>query len=248
MTHSTQVTALVTGANKGLGKEVCRQLARRGFRVYLGSRDLGRGREAAADLERDGLTVAAIEIDVTDPASVARAAARIAEECDGRLDLLVNNAGIHVGAPALDITVDDMRKTYETNVFGLVSVTHALLPLLARAVSPRIVNVASTTASHALTCDPASLFANEDRSLAYASSKAAVTMLTVQYANAFRRRPEYAHLKVNTVTPGYIATDLNGHSGTRTVAEGACIVLELATIGDDGPSGGFFNDAGVVPW
>lgn len=248
MSQSAPGTALVTGANKGLGKEVCRQLAGRGFRVYLGSREVGRGREAAADLGRDGLTVEALELDVTDPGSVARAAARIAEERGGRLDLLVNNAGIHVGAPALAITVDDMRKTYETNVFGLVSVTKAMLPLLARAAAPRIVNVASTTASHALTCDPTSLFATEDRSLAYASSKAAVTMLTLQYANAFRRRPEYAHFKVNAVTPGYIATDLNGHTGTRTVAEGARIVLQLATIGDDGPSGGFFNDAGAVPW
>jgi NAD(P)-dependent dehydrogenase (short-subunit alcohol dehydrogenase family) len=191
--------------------------------------------------------VTAIDLDVTDAGSVARAAARIGEE-HRRLDVLINNAGIHVGAPALDISVDDMRKTYETNVFGVVCVTRAMLPLLQRSTSPRIVNVASTTASHALTCDPASMFSKEDRSLAYASSKAAVTMLTVQYANAFRRRPEYAHIKVNAVTPGYVATDLNNHAGTRTVEQGSRVVIELSTIPDDGPSGGFFNDEGVVPW
>ncbi len=189
MKHDERVV-LVTGANKGLGKEVVRQLAGRGFVAYLGSRDGARGSDAARDLQRGGCVVTAIDLDVTDAGSVARAAARIGQE-HGRLDVLINNAGIHVGAPALDISVDDMRKTYETNVFGVVCVTRAMLPLLQRSTSPRIVNVASTTASHALTCDPASMFSKEDRSLAYASSKAAVTMLTVQYANAFRRRPEY---------------------------------------------------------
>jgi NAD(P)-dependent dehydrogenase (short-subunit alcohol dehydrogenase family) len=187
------------------------------------------------------------EIDVTDPASVMRVAAQIARE-HGRLDVLINNAGIHVGAPALDITVTEMRKTYETNVFGLVTVTHELLPLLRSSLAPRIVNVASTTASHALTCNPESMFSQEDRSLAYASSKAAVTMLTVQYANAFRRRPEYAHIKVNSATPGYIATDLNNHEGSRTPEQGARVVVDLATIDDDGPSVGFFNDQGAVAW
>src|SRR5258707_967816 len=193
--------ALVTGANKGLGREVARQLARKGLAVYVGSRDAARGEEAMAALGRAGASVVAIEIDVTNASSIQRAAARIADE-HGHLDVLVNNAGIHVGAPALEITVDDMRKTYETNVFAVVEVTRAMLPLLQRAKAPRIVNVASTTASHTLTCDPASMFSKEDRSLAYASSKAAVTILTVQYANAFRRRPDYAHVKVNAVTPG----------------------------------------------
>ncbi len=239
--------ALVTGANKGLGREVARQLARKGLAVYLGSRDAARGEEAMAALGRAGASVVAIEIDVTNASSIQRAAARIADE-HGHLDVLVNNAGIHVGAPALEITVDDMRKTYETNVFAVVEVTRAMLPLLQRAKAPRIVNVASTTASHPLTCDPASMFSKEDRSLAYASSKAAVTMLTVQYANAFRRRPDYAHVKVNAVTPGYIATDLNNHAGTRTVEQGAKVVIDLALIADNGPSGGFFNDEGVLPW
>ena len=137
---------------------------------------------------------------------------------------------------------------HETNVFGVVTVTHAMLPLLRVRASPRIVNIASTTASHTLTCDPDSMFSKEDRSLAYASSKAAVTMLTVQYANAFRPRPEYAHIKINSATPGYIATDLNNNESNRTVEQGARVVIDLATIENDGPSGGFFNDEGAVAW
>ena len=241
------LVALVTGANKGLGKEVVGELARRGMFVYLGSRDYERGLQAAADLMQQKIKVSVIEVDVTNPAHVAAAAAQITKT-HGHLDVLINNAGIHVGAAAVDITLEEMRQTFETNVYGVVTVTHEMLPLLSRSKTPRIVNIASTTASHVLTCSPESMFSKEDRSLAYASSKAAVTMLTVQYANAFRRRPEYAHIKVNSATPGYIATDLNGHQGNRTVKQGARVVIELATIDSDGPSGGFFNDEGPVPW
>jgi NAD(P)-dependent dehydrogenase (short-subunit alcohol dehydrogenase family) len=215
--------------------------------VYLGSRDYERGLQAAADLIQQKIKVSVIEVDVTNPANVAAAAAHITKD-HGHLDVLINNAGIHVGAAAVDITLEEMRQTFETNVYGVVTVTHEMLPLLSRSKTPRIVNIASTTASHVLTCSPESMFSKEDRSLAYASSKAAVTMLTVQYANAFRRRPEYAHIKVNSATPGYIATDLNGHQGNRTVKQGARVVIELATIDSDGPSGGFFNDEGPVPW
>ncbi|KQV79612.1 SDR family NAD(P)-dependent oxidoreductase [Rhizobium sp. Root1220] len=126
--------------------------------------------------------------------------------------------------------------------------THTMLLLLRKSKHPRIVNIASTTASQALASDPSSMFGREDTIVAYASSKAALTMLTVQYANAFRRSAEYAHLKINSATPGYIATGFNGFSGNRSVEEGARIVVELATLSDNGPSGGFFNDAGVVPW
>ena len=239
--------ALVTGANKGLGKEVARQLGRLGLHVYLGSRDLARGRNAAAELAAEGLDVTAVELDVSSEDSVA-ALVGLLHERHARLDVLVNNAGILISRPAFEITANDMRDTYETNVYSVVRMIHAALPLLKAAPHPRIVNIASTTASLTLASDPATMFGREDSIVAYASSKAAVSMLTVQYANAFLRSQEHAHIKINTATPGYIATDLNQHSGNRTVAEGARIVIELATLPDAGPSGGFFNDAGAVPW
>lgn len=242
-----QKIALVTGANKGLGKEVVRELAQLGMKVYLGSRNRAHGMDAAKELHSQGVVVSVLEVDVTNSESVRRAFLEIEHE-HGRLDVLVNNAGIHVAKPAIDITIDEMRKTYETNTFSVVTMIHTMLPLLIKSKSPRIVNIASTTASHALTVDQESMFSREDNSLAYASSKAAVTMLTVQYANAFRRRPGYSHIKVNSATPGYIATDLNHFQGNRTVEEGAKIVIDLATLNDDGPNGGFFNDKGSVAW
>jgi NAD(P)-dependent dehydrogenase (short-subunit alcohol dehydrogenase family) len=123
-----------------------------------------------------------------------------------------------------------------------------MLPLLGKAPAPRIVTVSSTTASLTYNAGPDAKFAGAPNNLAYASSKAAVTMLTVQYANAFRRSPDHRHFKINAATPGHIATDLNGHSGPRTAEQGARIVVELATLPDDGPSGGFFNDDGQLPW
>ncbi|MBH5390300.1 SDR family oxidoreductase [Bradyrhizobium diversitatis] len=239
--------ALVTGANKGLGNEVARQLGRRGLHIYLGSRDLARGEKAASELVAEGLNVVPVQLDVTIDESVA-ALAKELDRRHGQLDVLVNNAGILVSRPAFEITSADMRETYDTNVFGVVRMIHAMLPLLQRSKHPRIVNIASTTASLRLANDATTLFGQTDTIVAYASSKTAVVMLTVQYANAFHRSAAHAHIKINTATPGYVATDLNNHTGNRTVEEGAEIVVELATLPDDGPSGGFFNDAGVVPW
>jgi NAD(P)-dependent dehydrogenase (short-subunit alcohol dehydrogenase family) len=245
MTDGT--VALVTGANKGLGKEVVRQLAGLRMTVYLGSRDAARGAAAAAGLCGDGLNVVPIQLDVTSDESVAAAAEELSGR-HGRLDVLVNNAGIVIHRSTLDITAQEMRETYETNTFGVVRVTHAMLPLLQAAPQPRIVNVASTTASLTLVSAPDSPLGRDDSILAYASSKAAVTMLTVQYSNAFRRSAPHAHIRINAATPGYVATDLNNHSGPRTVEQGAKIVVWLATLPQDGPSGGFFNDDGPVPW
>lgn len=196
--------ALVTGANKGLGKQVARRLAQRGITVLLGSRNRDRGERAADELTSDGLPVAPVQLDVTDAASVAAVVAWLRRE-HGRLDMLVNNAGILVAPSALRTTTEDMRSTFETNVFGVVTVTRAMLPLLRAAPAPRIVNVASTTASLAFNAGLGSKFGQAPNNLAYASSKAAVTMLTVQYANAFQRSTEFAHLKINAATPGHIA-------------------------------------------
>ncbi len=244
---TTTAVALVTGANKGLGREVVRQLARLGVTVVLGSRNVARGEEAARELLAEGLPVSCVELDVTNEASASSVAERIRRE-HGRLDILINNAGIYLARPALEVTAKEMRQTFETNVFGVVTMIHSMVPLLRDAPAARIVNIASTTASQALTSDPKTMFGLENSILPYASSKTAVTMLTLQYANAMRRDPALAQIKVNAATPGYIATDLNNHSGNRTVEQGAKIVIKLATLPDDGPSGGFFNDDGPVPW
>jgi NAD(P)-dependent dehydrogenase (short-subunit alcohol dehydrogenase family) len=239
--------ALVTGGNKGLGLQTARQLAERGATVVLASRDAERGETAASDLRSDGLAVSAVQFDVTDPAGVGRVADQLGTD-HGRLDILVNNAGILVDAPALGTTVDEFRQTFETNLFGVVTVIHAMLPLLRASETPRIVNIVSTTASLTLTSDRSSTLRDSDRILAYAPSKAALNMLTLQYAQAFRRDPRFHHLKINSATPGDIATDLNNHVGPRSPAQGARIVVHLAMLTQDGPSGGFFNEAGSLPW
>jgi NAD(P)-dependent dehydrogenase (short-subunit alcohol dehydrogenase family) len=169
--------ALVTGGNKGLGKEVVRQLAKHGMTVYLGSRDTGRGEAAARSLVEEGLDVIPLRLDVTENESVESVASEL-RRSHGRLDVLVNNAGVLVSRPAFDITADDMKDTYDTNVFGVVRMIRAMLGLLQPSVAPRIINVASTTASLTLSSDATTMFGREDTIVAYASSKAAVTMLT----------------------------------------------------------------------
>lgn len=239
--------ALVTGANKGLGKEIARQLGQRGLHVLLGSRDVQRGTAAALELQHIGVRAEVVALDVTDDASVT-AAVRQVEEKHGCLDVLIANAGILRRVATFQTTATAMRETFETNVFGVVRTIQATLPLLERSARPRIVTIASTTASHALCSDATSLYGSSDTILAYASSKAAVTMLTVQYASAFRRSAAHAHFKINAATPGHIATDLNDHQGSRTAEQGAQIVVELAMLDEAGPSGKFFNDQGIVPW
>ncbi|MFF1704294.1 SDR family NAD(P)-dependent oxidoreductase [Streptomyces sp. NPDC058252] len=233
-------TTLITGANKGLGFETARRLVEAGHIVYVGSRDPGRGRRAA-----EQLGARLVVLDVTDDASVAAAAKTV--EADGGLDVLINNAGIEargegntvVGAG--EVTADMMREVFETNVFGVVRVTHAFLPLLQRSAAPVVVNVSSGLASMARVTDPASP-AYAYPGVAYPASKATVNMITAQYAKAF---PD---MRINAVEPGYTATDLNGRTGTQTVEEGAEIIVRMARIGQDGPTGGYFDAAGPLPW
>ncbi|MEV0404015.1 SDR family oxidoreductase [Actinoallomurus sp. NPDC050550] len=239
--------ALVTGANKGLGKETARRLAHLGMTVYLGSRDPDRGTAAARDLAADGAAVTPVPLDVTDPSDVRAVADRLRRD-HGRLDVLVNNAGATVDTPAASVTAARMRKVFEVNVFGAVGVIHATLPLLQASDAPRVVNVSSTTASLALTGDGTDFGGDAGRRLAYSTSKTALNMLTLQYARAFAADPALAHIRINAVTPGYTATDMTGHQGTRTVAEGVRVIVEFATLSADGPTGGFFNDQGAVPW
>ncbi|WP_031508052.1 SDR family NAD(P)-dependent oxidoreductase [Streptomyces megasporus] len=231
---------LITGANRGLGLETARRLVDAGHTVHLGARDLRRGEEAARRIGAHPL-----RIDVTSDASV-REAARLLRERAGRLDVLVNNAGIAGPArPAGEVTAAEMLEVYDTNVFGAVRVLHAFLPLLEESDAPVVVNVGSGLGSLAVAADPAghaSVVPDWIPAPAYGSSKAALNMVTVQYAHACPT------VRINVVDPGLTATDFNGHAGTRTVEEGAEIIVRMATIGADGPSGGYFSANGVVPW
>jgi len=233
----------VTGANKGIGLEIARQLAREGITVILGSRNEDRGRAAAEKLRAEGLDARPLRLDVTDDQSVASAASLL-EQSAGRLDILVNNAGIAIDdGPPSRISGDVLRRTYDTNVFGLVRVTQAFLPLLRRSDAGRIVNLSSGLGSLTLNSDPTWPFASV-MYLAYNSSKTAVNAITVQFAYELRETP----IKVNAADPGYVATDMNQHQGVRSVEQGAATPVRLATLPPNGPTGGYFNDDGPVPW
>jgi NAD(P)-dependent dehydrogenase (short-subunit alcohol dehydrogenase family) len=237
--------ALVTGANKGIGREIAAQLAELGMTVLLAARDPQRRAEAAAALRSAGGDVHPVGLDVTDPTTV-RAAAEYVDERFGRLDVLVNNAGItgNGGQAPSTADLDTVRKVFETNVFGVIAVTNAMLPLLLRSPAPRIVNVSSGVGSLAAMNDPDSPLAGLPASAAYVPSKTALNSVTVQYAKELRK----VDILVNAADPGYCATDLNNHTGYRSAAQGAAIAVRLATLGPDGPTGGFFNDDGPVPW
>jgi NAD(P)-dependent dehydrogenase (short-subunit alcohol dehydrogenase family) len=235
-------TALVTGANKGIGYEIAAGLARRGFRVGVGARDAGRRDDAVGKLQAEGLDVFGVPLDVTDDASVAAAAALLEEQ--GGLDVLVNNAAITGGMPQEPTRVSPelVLAVVDTNVIGVIRVTNAMLPMLRRAGSPRIVNVSSTVGSLGL--QTAQADAVGPISAAYSPSKTFLNAVTVQYAKELAG----SGILINAGCPGYVATDLNGHQGTRTPEQGAAIFLELATLPDDGPSGTFRDETGIQPW
>ena len=224
--------ALVTGANKGIGLETARQFGARGFTVLAGARDEARGREAERVLRADGADATFVRLDVSSDASVRAAAAWIEREY-GRLDILLNNAGVARGNPPSQTDLDLMREVYEVNVFGVIRVTNAMLPLLRRAPAARIVNVSSEVGSITSMTDPASPLAQMPAGLAYPSSKAALNMITAMYAKELQDTP----IKVNAANPGYTKTDLNRNSGLRSVTEGAEASVYLATLPADGPSG-----------
>lgn len=229
-------TILITGANKGLGHEAARRLIAEGHVVWAGARDATTGAPAA-----EQLGARFVQLDVTDDASVAAAVQTIADAGTG-LDVLVNNAGI-VGSmkPPRETTAADVARTYETNVFGVVRVTQAFLPLLEDSGNPVIVNVASGLGSLALTNDPERV-EHGVVNLDYPTSKTAVVALTDMYARAL---PGF---RVNAVDPGYTATDLNGHSGHQTVTEGTDAIVAMAQVGPDGPTQQFVDREGDVPW
>jgi NAD(P)-dependent dehydrogenase (short-subunit alcohol dehydrogenase family) len=228
-------TTLITGANKGLGRETARRLLADGHDVWLATRDPAKGGPAA-----DELGARFVELDVTGDASVTSAAERVA--ADGGLDVLVNNAGIlgpRKAAP--ETTSDDLRLVFETNVLGIVRVTRAFLPLLEDSADPVIVNVSSGMGSIGVTTDPSRLESTLV-SLGYPASKSAVNMLTTQYAKAFPQ------MRINAVDPGYTATDFNDHRGIKPVEQGAEIIVRMAGLDGSGPTGTFVDEAGPVPW
>jgi NAD(P)-dependent dehydrogenase (short-subunit alcohol dehydrogenase family) len=227
---------LITGADRGLGHETARRLLAEGHTVWMGARDPGSGSQAAREL--GGRFV---QLDVTDPRAIGAAAASVSAE-HGSLDVLVNNAGIAgEGLAVEETTVEQLRHVYETNVFGLVGVTQALVPLLLRSGNPVVVNVSSILGSIGATSDP-KRFESVLLDLVYPSSKAAVNMLTSQYARAYPR------MRINSVDPGYVITDLHPGHGGKTVEEGAEVIVWAASLGPDGPTGGFFDSDGAVPW
>jgi NAD(P)-dependent dehydrogenase (short-subunit alcohol dehydrogenase family) len=240
-------TALVTGANKGIGLETARQLAQNGFFVYLGSRSLESGSATVEKLKADGISnIEAVQLDVSDRESISAARLTIGKKT-GVLDVLVNNAGISGGFPqsALNATIDQFRTVYETNVFGVVSVTQAFIDLLKKSAEPRIVNVSSAMGSLSLATDHPDF----PKMAVYQSSKSALNMYTVNLAFELRELP----FKVNMVCPGYTKTDFTGHQGTSTVQEAGQRIARYALIGQDGPTGKFiseeyFPEPASCPW
>lgn len=235
----TKLTALITGANKGIGFEIARQLGSRDFVVWLGSRDGDRGAAAVTALRREGIEANCLLLDVSDSDSIRIAAERLQGEI-GALDVLVNNAGINFGRPPppSQESVDQMRAIFDVNVFGVVRVTQAFLPLLRKSAAARIVMISSGLGSIASSLDMTSENWNVG-SAGYCASKTALNMITVKFAKELAAE----NIKVNAADPGLTATDLTGHLGSRTPAQAAAVAVRLATLDKLGPTGGFFlND------
>lgn len=228
--------ALVTGAYRGIGLEVTRQLARRGFTVVLTARDLSKAEAAADKLKGQGLEVAAAALDVSDARSVEEEARFVAERF-GRLDVLVNNAAILYDSwqRAVEADLDTVRAAFETNTLGPWRMAQAFLPLLGKSSHGRIVNVSSESGS---------LSSMGGGTPAYSVSKAALNVLTRKLADELRP----ARILVNSVCPGWVATEMGGPDAPRTVEEGAASVMWAVTLPDDGPTGGFFRDGAPLPW
>jgi NAD(P)-dependent dehydrogenase (short-subunit alcohol dehydrogenase family) len=235
--------ALISGANKGIGYEIARGLGAKKVRVLVGARDEARGQAAADKLKSEGVDARFVKLDVTDQATIQHAAGLIDKEF-GRLDILINNAGIaEWGFKPSEVDLAKVREVYETNFFGPIALIQGMLPLLRKSIHGRVVNVSSSLGSLTLSSDLNSPFA-DFLALGYNTSKSALNSMTVQFAKELKDTP----IKVNAICPGYCATDINGNSGPRTAAQGAVAAIEYATIGADGPTGGYFNDEGRVPW
>jgi len=244
---TTKKTALITGANKGIGREIARQLGELGYTVWIGSRDDGRGRQTESELRAQGLDAHFLSLDVTDDASVRAAAARL-ETAAPQLDVLINNAGVGSGLAAKpsEEDLEGMRALFDTNFFGSVRVTQAFLPHLRKSRAARIVMLSSGLGSITLTADMKSPTWGL-AAMGYSASKTALNMFTVKLAKELLSEG----IKVNAACPGSVATDMGGEAAPRTVEQGAAIAVRLATLDWMGPTGGFYHDGegpGIAPY
>lgn len=241
-------TALITGANKGLGLETARQLGQMGYTVLLGARDPEKGKAAAEELRRDGVNATAVKLDVISQTDIDAVARLIEEQFGGVLDVLVNNAGVMTEKSWTNNStsgekLEDLRSTFEANVFAPFAVTKALLPALKKAEAGRIVNVSSILGSVSLQATKGSP-TYSTKLFAYNSSKAALNMFTIHLAHELRD----TKIKVNSAHPGWVKTDLGGSAAPMSVSDGARTIVDLATVGDDGPTGAYMHDRNEIPW
>jgi len=243
-------TVLITGANRSIGLETAKQLSQKGLFVYLGSRDLVKGEQVVKDLAEKGFeNIMAIQIDVTNPESIL-AAKNIVEQEQGKLDILINNAGVLGNVPqdASTDSIENIQQTFDTNFFGVIKVTQAFLDLLKKSDSPRISNITSGLGSLTLHSDPTWKY-NAVKALSYVSSKTALNAFTVTLAYDLRELP----FKVNSIDPGYTATDFNHHSGPQSVEDAASFIVKHTLTDANGPTGKFFspdieNESEESPW
>ncbi|GEN76904.1 SDR family oxidoreductase [Chryseobacterium hagamense] len=243
-------TALITGANKGVGFETAGQLLKNGYFVFIGSRNTENGESAVQQLQKEGfVNIKAVQLDVTDPDSVEKARAEIAKQTEV-LDVLINNAGINGGMPqaALEAPVEAFNKVMDTNLYGVIRVTQAFIDLLRKSAAPRIVNVSSSGCSLTLHSDPDWKYYSH-KAAVYTASKAAMNMYTINLAYELRDTA----FRVNAVCPGFVATDFNNHRGTGTAAQGGERIARYAMIGEEGPTGKFISEEynpenGETPW
>jgi NAD(P)-dependent dehydrogenase (short-subunit alcohol dehydrogenase family) len=243
---TTQKIALITGANKGIGLETARQLGRQNIIVFIGARDPKKGEAAAKELQDEKLDARSLAIDVTDRKSIEQAAAQVEREF-GRLDILINNAGVMIDDPKKKVSeqsLDIWRRTFETNLFGLIATTQAFLPLLRKSEAGRIVNLSSILGSITYHSTPGSPIYDFKVAPAYDVSKAAVNSFTVHLAYELKD----SRIKVNAAHPGWVKTEMGGEGATMEIVDGAKTSVALATVGKDGPNGAYIHMGQPLPW